>query len=331
MGRRVVVQHSSLGGFNAVEFQLKVSALHVQWVRHFVASLSSRVSFMVFWFSSVLNAPPHVVFFPPPALSFSRLPPFYVSLLQACKGSFSVSSPVVPFVLSQPSLLTFFLSLRMSPPHCVVKFRPLFGPLYWSVTWCQLFLFVLECPVIDLSWKVAHGVLYTAERLSSFGYNISTACFCSRPLEFPQHLFFDCLLATTVLSWLQSWFFLASPLSPSLLVRHVLFGFSEDELHVIPWVFVYLLNISKFCVWWARKDFHFHAIRVLSPVCIAISLCFFVVFVLTIFSVSLFVSGEVVVSLRLLLTIALLSTFCAVRLHPRGEPVVLLLDGSVDL
>ena len=168
MGRRVVVQHSSLGGFNAVEFQLKVSALHVQWVRHFVASLSSRFSFMVFWFSSVLNAPPHVVFFSPPALSFSRLPPFYVSLLQACKGSFSVSSPVVPFVLSQPSLLTFFLSLRMSPPHCVVKFRPLFGPLYWSVTWCQLFLFVLECPVIDLSWKFAHGVLYTAERLFFF-------------------------------------------------------------------------------------------------------------------------------------------------------------------
>ena len=128
----------------------------------------------------------------------------------------------------------------MSPPHCVAKFRPLFGPLYWSATWRQLSFFVLDRPVIDLSWKVAHGVLYTAERLSSFGLNIPTACFCSCPLESLQHLFFDCPLATSVLSWLQSWLFLASPLSPSFLVRHVLFGFSEDELRVVPRVFVYL-------------------------------------------------------------------------------------------
>ena len=99
------------------------------------------------------------------------------------------------------------------------------------------------------------------ERLFSFGYNISTACFCSCPLESLQHLFCDCQLATGVLSWLQSWLFLASPLSPSLLVRHVLFGFSGDELRVGPRVFVNLLNVSKFCVWWARNDFRFRGIR----------------------------------------------------------------------
>ena len=95
VARRVVVQHFSLGGFNVVDFQLKVSALHVQWVRCFVVSPSSWVSFMVFWFSSVLNAPPHVVFCSPSASPISRLPPFYVSLLsawRACKGSLSVSS-----------------------------------------------------------------------------------------------------------------------------------------------------------------------------------------------------------------------------------------------
>ena len=47
VARRVVVQPFCLGGFSVVDFQCKVSALHVQWVRRFVASPSSWVSFMV--------------------------------------------------------------------------------------------------------------------------------------------------------------------------------------------------------------------------------------------------------------------------------------------
>ena len=57
VARRVVVQPFCLGGFSVVDFQCKVLALHVQWVRRFVSSPSSWVSFMVFWFSSVLAAP----------------------------------------------------------------------------------------------------------------------------------------------------------------------------------------------------------------------------------------------------------------------------------
>ena len=59
VARRVVVQPFCLGGFSVVDFQCKVSALHVQWVCRFVSSPSSWVSFMVFWYSSVLAAPPH--------------------------------------------------------------------------------------------------------------------------------------------------------------------------------------------------------------------------------------------------------------------------------
>ena len=86
----------------------------------------------------------------------------------------------------------------------------------------QLFFFDFDRPVIDLWWKVSHGVLYTAERLASFGYALSTACFCSAPVESLQHLFFHCPLVVSVLSWLQSIMFLASPLCPFILVRHVL-------------------------------------------------------------------------------------------------------------
>ena len=272
VARRVVVQPRSLGGFAVVDFFSKVSALHVQWVRRFIVSPSSWVRFMVFWFSSVLGAPPHAVFSAPGTFALRGLPPFYRSLVSswaACRGSLRASGfgigsgifscPVVS--LTCKSAYWFLLSELVVSPHCVEKFFPIFGSLYWSVTWRQLSFFDLDRPVIDLSWKVAHGVLYTAERLSSFGYDIPLSCFCSAPCESLQHLFFDCPLAVSVLSWLQSLLFCASPLSPTILVRHVLFGFSADELRVVPRVFVYLLNVCKFCIWWARNDFRFRRVR----------------------------------------------------------------------
>ena len=155
------------------------------------------------------------------------------------------------------SAYLFLLSELSDTPHCVAKFRPLFGRLYWPSTWRQLFLFGLDRPVIDLCWKVSYGVLFTAERLVSLGYSVPLACFCSAPCESLRHLFFDCPLAQSVLSWLQSLLFCSSPLSPSIALRHVLFGFSPDELRAVPFAFVYLLNIAKFCIWWARNDFRF--------------------------------------------------------------------------
>lgn len=56
----------------------------------------------------------------------------------------------------------------------------------------------MDRPVIDLCWKIAHGVLYTAERLSSFGYAVSTDCFCGLVVESLEHLFFSCPLAQCV-------------------------------------------------------------------------------------------------------------------------------------
>ena len=54
----------------------------MQWVRSFVSSPSSWVSFMVFWFSSVLAAPPRAVSSPnDDPLDF--LPPFYRFFLLA--------------------------------------------------------------------------------------------------------------------------------------------------------------------------------------------------------------------------------------------------------
>ena len=158
----------------------------------------------------------------PLCFSPDSLPPFYRSLLtawRACKGSLTASSlgigsgidfcPVS--AMSTKSAYLFLLSENAVSPHCQEKFFPLFGSLYWSCTWRQLFFFDLNRPVIDLCWKISHGVLYTAERLAGFGYARSTACFCSAPVESLQHLFFHCPLAVSGLSWLLlfvllSWF-----------------------------------------------------------------------------------------------------------------------------
>ena len=111
--------------------------------------------------------------------------------------------------------------------------------------------------VIDLSWKIAHGVLYTAQRLSSCGYDLSTASLCGHNMESLDHLFFYCPLASSVLSWLQLLLFRAAPLAPPFVCHHALFGFSEDELCVVPLFLVYAINVGKFYIWMACNDFRF--------------------------------------------------------------------------
>lgn len=163
--------------------------------------------------------------------------------------------------MSAKSCYSYLLSVSLSPLHCIAKFCPIFGDLYWPTTWKSLSLFPLDRPVIDLNWKIAHGVLYTVDRLLSFGYALDPACFCSLPLETAHHLFYEYPLAQSVLSWLQSVMFRCDPLLPSLSLRHVLFGFSPDELVSVLRIFVYLPNICKNFIWLARNDFRFQDTR----------------------------------------------------------------------
>ena len=90
---------------------------------------------------------------------------------------------------------------------------------------------------------------------------MSQHCFCGPVLESLSHLLFACPLAQSVLSWLQSLMFRYSPMFPVLLLRHVLFGFNLEELRLLPRVFVYILNVCKFCIWLARNDFRFRSLQ----------------------------------------------------------------------
>ena len=110
-----------------------------------------------------------------------------------------------------------------------------------------------------MAWQVAHGVLYTADRLISSGYDYDPNCFCGS-LETPSHLFFECALAQGILGWIQSLMFHASSLCSSLLC-HVLFGFSASELAVVPRVFVYLLHLAKYFLWRAHNANRFRDVQ----------------------------------------------------------------------
>ena len=151
------------------------------------------------------------------AFSPCALPPFYQWLLlawHAVDGSFCWSRAALVMALSDPHLFAlassmtaksaylYLLSVNFVPPHCEEKFLPLYGSLYWSTTWRELSFCPVDRSVIDVAWQVAHGVLYTADRLISFGYDYDPNCFCGS-LETPSHLFFR-VCSGSESSWLDS-------------------------------------------------------------------------------------------------------------------------------
>jgi len=274
--RDVVIQPPDLGGFSLVSVQLKVWALHVQWVGRFVRRFSAWMQFF-FTYSRVLYGPtPGDLLSYPRRVDFSSLPPFYQAVLSAwvaVDGGFfaradtlvvassSVRTPVSS--VSTKSTYSLLLEFHRREPTCVRSFGPVFGPLYWPSTWSQLFWFSLDRPVIDISWQISHGGPRTGQRLvSTFGmFHIPIACFCNpSSVETLDHLFFSCSLARAALSWLQSLISRCSALIPPFLCRHVLFGFNSEELCVVRRGFVYMLNVCKYFLWSARNDYRFRDI-----------------------------------------------------------------------
>ena len=264
MVARVVVHHSTLqGSFGVVFVRYKIHALLAQWVRRYATAPNAWAHMMTFWFFDRFEVDPQTVLATQSLFLsvVSGLPAFYRALLRAWTalyGSLSQAGLIVGAAdttllradsLTCKSCYQLLLSLNPAQPHCVVKFRSNYGDLDWDSTWKTLFFMPLDRKPIDLCWKVAHGVLYTAHRLVSFGLNVPPDCLCGHCDETLVHLFFHCALAQSGLDWIQSLLFLSSPLAPAVTVCHVLFGFSSDELLCVPRVFCYLLSLLKvFCL-----------------------------------------------------------------------------------
>ena len=192
VARNVIIHPKDMGGFSMVSIELKVYALSIQWVRRLFSSSNGWISLLTFWFFDRFGVGPSVVFADPFRFSPDLLPAFYRSLLYAWRliggassptglviGSLATSGPLSIAIIT--SKVCYNLLVSMSP--CA------------PATWFSLFFFPLDRTVIDLNWKIAHGVLYTADRLISFGYNIPALCFCGLASETHEHLFFSCPLA----------------------------------------------------------------------------------------------------------------------------------------
>ena len=276
VARTVVVQPPSKGGFNVIDVSLKVQALHAQWVKRYLVSPSKWSILLAHWSLQNLGATLEEVLSNPSVYDLDLLPPFYRSVVRAWSSlraaflsphesfatpSGSASSRLPAAAMSTKSCYQHLLQQSASPPHCILHFQPDYGGLYWPETWQQVSICPIDRPVIDLNWKIAHGVLYTASRLASFGYLLDNSCFCGFPLESLSHLFFACPLAQSVINWVQALLWAAIPVAPTLASRHLLFGFNDDELLAVPPVFSYLLNVSKYYIWLARNDFRFRAVR----------------------------------------------------------------------
>ena len=123
----------------------------------------------------------------------------------------------------------------------------------------------LDRHVIDVNWKIAHGVIYTADRLVSFGMTVDPMCHCNNHHETLQHLFFDCPFTQAILQEIQAIFRRVTPLCPPLEPRHLLFGFNGGEREIVPPVFSYTLNLVKFFIWLSRNNFRFRNERPSIP------------------------------------------------------------------
>ena len=95
--------------------------------------------------------------------------------------------------------------------------------------------------------------------LTPFGLNVPPDSLCGHSDETLEHFFFHCPLVQSGLDWIQPLLFLSSPPAPAITVRHVLFGFSSDELLCVPRVFCYLLSLLKCFVWCQRNDYCFRS------------------------------------------------------------------------
>lgn len=150
------------------------------------------------------------------------------------------------------------IPLLAEPPSCIEGFRASFGELYWPETWQQIHQMPLDRKVRDHAWKIAHGALYTSDRLIRMGRAVDPHCFCGNHDETPEHLFFACYFMSSLLIWAQSIFLKVTPLSPSLSKRHLLFGFDHGEMGIVPPVFSYFLNLLKYFVWLHRNEFRYN-------------------------------------------------------------------------
>ena len=147
VSRAVVIQSPDFDSLSLVSVQLKVWALHVQWVGRFVRRFSAWMQLLFYYTRVLYGSTPGDLLSYPRRVDFSSLPPFYQVVLSAwvaVDGGFS--APAVTLVVasslvrtpvsavSTKSTYSLLLEFHRREPACVVSFGRVFGPLYWPST-----------------------------------------------------------------------------------------------------------------------------------------------------------------------------------------------------
>ena len=283
--RSTVCLPRSQGGFRVINFEQKAQAFALQWIkRYFDPERSKWKNFFTFFVSSGLQFGPrnalarHFV-----GRRLATLPSFYQIIFrawQALDGDLSHNNilmldkhSAVPLAIENFSSRTTSSLLRRKAyvePHCQDKFRPLYGWLHWSLTWDQLHICTLDQPIIDLNWKIAHGVLYTGAHLA-YGFHmahVDPQCFCGADDKTLEHLFFECELARLLVAWVFFNLMLRNPTAQRFSVDELLFGFSAARHQAIPSIIIDMLQVMKHTTWVAWCDFRFRQTRPLAHVCL---------------------------------------------------------------
>ena len=199
--REVIVQKLERGGLALVTIEKNIHALVIQWVKRFTCTPSGWVSLLTFWCFDRFGVPPHSVLSNPFYFRLEALPPFYQSVFNAWRlsgglatlsglavGSFLPTQPVPVEAISTKQAYDMCLAASKCSPRCTQKYSSTYPDINWVSTWGSLYLMPLDRQVIDLNWRIAHGVPYAADRLISFGYQFGPMCFCGGT-ETPEHLF----------------------------------------------------------------------------------------------------------------------------------------------
>ena len=192
--RSTVCLPRSQGGFGVNNFEQKAQAFALQWIkRYFDPERSKWKSFFTFFVSSGLQFDPRNAlarYFI--ALRLANLPSYYRIIFRAWQALDRGLSDAGELVLGKqsavPLSLENFSSRTISSllrkeayvePSCQAHFRPTHGPLHCPQMWDQLHICTLDQPIIDLNWKIAHGVLYTGAHLAYDFHmaHVSPRCF----------------------------------------------------------------------------------------------------------------------------------------------------------
>ena len=137
--------------------------------------------------------------------------------------------------------------------RCVSKYGTWGLSVEWCTIWRNLQLWRYTLEGCDTNWKIAHGILPTADQLQRFNVNIDPSCHCGQR-ESLMHLLV-CPLAKRLFDWYQVLVQRAFPQQHRLTASEIMVGY--DSSVILPPVFPCLLGLIHHRIWVARNGWHF--------------------------------------------------------------------------